>query len=127
MIRPLARLAILIVAMSASGCFRGGAPNPFESGPDGDRSIRIEVRNFNFADATLYALRGAERIRLGVVTGKTDQNFEVPWTVTRPLQIEINLLAGDRCVTRRLTVDPGEVISLQIQVDLFSDPDCASR
>jgi hypothetical protein len=116
----------LLVLLVGTGCATGGAANPFGDGEGGDRSIRIEVRNFNFADATLYALRGSERIRMGVVTGKTDDTFEIPWTVTLPLRIEINLLAGERCVTRPMNVDPGEVIQLQIEIDLSRSPDCVS-
>ena len=115
---------VLATTVLAGACAHGGAPSPFDAASAGSRSIQIEVRNFNWADATLYALRGAERIRIGVVTGKTDQTFELAWPMTRPLQIEINLLAGGRCVTRPLTVDPGDRVSLQIQVDLRSDPDC---
>lgn len=124
MLRRLPLLAVLLATLVGTGCLRGGASNPFVASEGGERSIRIEVRNFNFADATLWALRGGERIRMGVVTGKTDRSFDVRWTVTLPLQIEIDLLAGDRCVTRPMSVDPGEVIQLQIAVDLASSPDC---
>jgi hypothetical protein len=108
----------------ATACSVTRAGSPFEASVEGDRTIRIEVRNFNFADATLYARRGSERIRMGVVTGKTDQTFNIPWSVSLPLQVEINLLAGDRCITRPRSVEPGEVILVQIQINMANDPDC---
>lgn len=117
--------AILSCALLfASGCAAPRAGSPFEVAAEGDRSIRIEVRNFNFADATLYARRGAERIRMGVVTGKTDRTFDLPWPVSYPLQVEIDLLAGERCTTRPRSVEPGEIILIQIQVAIANDPEC---
>lgn len=113
-------LAVLL----ATGCAATTAGSPFEASAEGDRTIRIEVRNFNFADATLYARRGSERIRMGVVTGKTDRTFDIPWTISFPLSVEINLLAGERCVTRPRSAEPGESILIQIPIDLRNDPDC---
>ena len=120
--RILAPLFLALIATTA--CASNTQGNPFQGGPDGERTIRIDVRNLNFSDATLYALRGAERVRMGIVTGKTDRTFTVPWTVSLPLQIEIDLLAGDRCTTRALPVDPGDHIDLQIETELRRSGDC---
>lgn len=123
--RRTIRLAVLLAPLLALGCAVGGRANdPFRGGPDGERTIRIEVRNFNFADATVFVFRGTERVRLGAVTGKTDADFEVAWTLTQPLRVQIDLLAGDRCSTRSMDVSPGEVIQVQVPLDLSSDPDC---
>jgi hypothetical protein len=116
--------ALLFAALAAAGCASNGAGGPFGGGPDGERTVRIEVRNLNFADATLHALRGSERVRLGIVTGKTDRTFDVEWTVALPLQVEINLLAGGRCTTREMNVDPGDIVELQIQSVLRTTDDC---
>lgn len=122
------RTAVLAVAVSTAlgaGCaFGSTVDNPFQGGAGGERTIRVEVRNFNFADATIFVFRGTERIRLGTVTGKTDADYQVEWTLTQPLRVEIDLLAGDRCSTRTMDVSPGEVIGVQVPLDLSSDPDC---
>lgn len=115
---------LTLVLLFTTGCAATQTANPFDGAVQGDRTIRIEVRNFNFADATLFARRGSQRIRMGVVTGKTDRNFDVPWTISVPLQVEINLLAGDRCITPPRNVEPGEVILLQIPINLSNDSDC---
>ena len=110
------------LAVSSAGC-RSIAPGLF-----GERrarpTIRIEVTNLNFQDATLHALRGGERHRLGTVTGKGSATYTMEWRVPLPLQIEIDLLAGGRCTTRAITVDPGEQIQLQIEVDIRRQIDC---
>ena len=113
--------AVLVV--STAGC-RSIAPGLF-----GERrarpNIRIDVTNLNFQDATLHALRGGERHRLGTVTGKGSATYTLEWRTALPLQIEIDLLAGGRCTTRALTVDPGERIQLQIEVDIRRQMDCS--
>ena len=123
--RRIATAVLLVTTALGAGCVRAGAAdNPFRRGVDGERTIRIEVRNFNFADATVFAFRGTERVRLGTVTGKTDEDFRVAWTLTQPLRIQIDLLAGGRCTTRPMNVSPGEVVEIQVPLDLRSDPDC---
>lgn len=118
-----ARLALLVpLALMASACAGATGADPFQS--SGSRSIRIEVTNLNFNDATLHALRGGDRHRLGVVTGKGSATYSMPWPIAMPLRIQIDLLAGEDCVTRALHVDPGDVIQLQIEMDLRRDPDC---
>ena len=117
--RALARLAIavsLTLPLATTGCGTFLDSKLFgETGPR--EQIRIEVTNFNFNDATLHALHGGDRHRLGTAPGKGFMVFTMEWRRSEPLQIEIDILAGDRCLTRALTVDPGDEISLQIQED----------
>ncbi|MEJ2538671.1 MAG: hypothetical protein P8188_01600, partial [Gemmatimonadota bacterium] len=97
---------------------------PFSDGGEARQSIEIEVRNMNFNQATLWAVRFGERIRLGIVEGKQDETFRIEWRTSAPMQIEIRLLGGDRCVTRSMTVDPGDALYLEVASDLATDPEC---
>jgi hypothetical protein len=112
--------AVLVV--SSSGC-KAIAPGLFGE-RRGRPAIRIDITNLNFQDATIHALRGGERHRLGTVTGKGSASYTLEWRIPTPLQIEIDLLAGGRCTTRAVTVDPGERIQLQIEVDIRRQIDC---
>ncbi len=94
-----------------------GQGSPF-SGGGVREEIRIEVRNLNFSDATLWAIGGGMRRRLGVVPGKDDAAFTVPWRISQVLAIEIDLLAGVRCTTQEMIADPGDIIELQIDLEL---------
>ena len=87
-------------------------------------SLTIEVQNQNFLDATIYAIAPGLRRRLGTVTGKGDEVFNLQWDFTKPLRLNIDLLAGGSCNTRELLVNPGEVVQLVVAVNLDSDPDC---
>lgn len=118
-------LSALVVA--AGACAQGGRPiqgDPFSASGDGPQTITIHVRNLNFSDATLWAVSRSGRQRLGVVTGKGDAVFRTSWTFPQPLQIEIDLLAGERCITEPLDVDPGDDLDLQIEMELYRQPGC---
>jgi len=117
-----------LLALSLSACAGGaGGPapgDPFSAASDGPRTVSIHVRNLNFSQATLWAVSRGGRQRLGVVGGKEDAVYRIPWTFPQPMEIEINLLAGPRCTTEALEVDPGDVLELQIEMDLSRQQGC---
>ena len=110
-------LLLLAAAAPAAGCLGRTAPNPFEEGA-APRAITIEVENNNFNEATLRAMARMER-RIGVVTGNGRQTFTIPWTTVDDLRVRIDILAGDRFTTNRVTVGPGEAVFLTVQNPLY--------
>jgi len=112
--------AVLLLTSCSTTPGRG---DPF-SGGGGREEIRIEVRNLNFSDATLYTIGGGMRRRLGLVLGKHDEAFTVPWRISQPLAIEIDLLAGVTCTTREMMTDPGDIIEVQIDIVLRRSEYC---
>ena len=108
------RLLQLVILLGLTSCVIGSGNQGAPWRPDGE--IRIDVLNNNFADATIWlVVRNAQRDRLGNVTGKSDETFVVPWDSTEPLRLEIDLLAGPRCRTREIIVEPGDALQLQIE------------
>lgn len=126
--RPATVALLLVVALGVVGCASGGSSvdSPFNTAP-AEGTIRIEVNNRNFNDATLHAFRGAERIRLGMITGKTEESFPLEWSASRALQVEIDLVGQRSCVTPELVADPGDVIYLEIGPDFRRGRDCLLR
>ncbi len=118
--RRYGRIALLwAAAVVATGCLGLRTnPNPFEEEGDAQRIITLEVENHNFNDATLRTVARMER-RLGVVNGNGKQTFTIPWSTVDDLQIRIDVLAGDRFTTNRVTVSPGESVHLTIQNPLY--------
>ena len=114
--------ATLVAGLTAC---TGTRPSPF--GDARDLTIQIDVRNLNFADATLHAHRSGQRIRLGIVTGKSRGSFTVPWRISRSVRIEIDLLAGPRCMTPEMVVGPGDIVEVEIQASTSLDPYCISE
>ena len=125
-VRALACAALLLgVAGCASGGGKSGSANPFGQAQGEANEVQIRVVNLNFNDATVWTVvRDARRERLGMVTGKSEATFTVPWTFTDALRLEFDLIGGVRCITEPLSVDPGEILELQISVDPSQDPMC---
>ncbi len=105
----------IVLAGAGLGC-SVATGSPFVS--QEDARINIEVTNFAFEDATLYATWIGGRRRLGIVTGTQTARFMIPWDRNEELRIEVDLLASDRCTTRPLSVSPGDVILLEIHPGL---------
>ena len=125
-VHVLACAALLLgVAGCASAGKTSGSANPFGQAQGEQNEVRIRVVNLNFNDANVWTVvRDARRERLGMVTGKSEATFTIPWTFTDALRLEFDLVGGVRCVTEPLSVDPGEVLEMQISVDPSQDPMC---
>ncbi len=128
----LFRLATLaLVATAPLACFQksGRRQNPFAApgtGP-GEGSIHVRVDNRNFNDATIHAIRGGERIRLGQVTGKSESTFKLKWNFSLPLAFYVDLIGGTGCNVREISVDPGDRVWVNIPVQIGATPCYAGK
>ncbi len=107
----LSALAVGVVACASSG----SRFDELEPGRGGE--LALEVENQNFYDATLYAVSGSRRHRLGTVGGNGKRNFTFPW-VGPEVRIEIRLISVGSYLTEPITVDRGDVLQLTIEPDL---------
>jgi len=124
------RVAICAVLVAgASACTKPTTKNPFAAPGTGTRDGRIQIRieNQNFGDATIYAIRGGERIRLGEATGKADKNFTLRWNFSLPQEFEISIIGGQGCGVRALSVDPGDRVWVRIPSQIGTSPCYASK
>ena len=119
--------------MLLAGCAsRNDAASPFDArraaGSTGaEDPIRVEVQNLNFNDVTVWALRGGQRIRLGRVTGKTDQTFRITWNVAVPISFSVDVTGGRSCRSGQVGVDPNAVVWLTIPGAVGQQPCRAGR
>ena len=118
----------LLLPAALVGCSHGGrtADTSFTEGR-GEASVRVFVTNRNFMDATLWAVTTGSRQKLGVVSGKGEEVFTIPWAFPTDLWLEIDMLAGDRCTTESLPVDPGDDLEVIIDVDMNGSTLCRRR
>ena len=117
------RLLHLTALLGLASCVTSGG-NPEEAWQRvQEDQIRIYVLHNNFADVTSWlVVPEAKRERLGVVTGKTEEAYVIPWDITQSLRLELDLLAGPRCLTRAIYVDPGDILHLEI-LSVFRETD----
>jgi len=111
----------LIVAVAAAtflaGCAAGGAkPDPLSE----DRTkqeIKVYITNLAFMDATVYGVINGARRRLGRAAGKREVVLTMPLHFSSEMYMEIDILAGPKCRTERMVVDPGDHLELIIRTD----------
>ena len=80
------------------------------------------AKSINFNDANLFALRNGQRIRMGSVTGKSEEDFTLDWNFSLPLQFEAQLVGGRTCRVRSIMADPGDALWIQIPTELSITP-----
>lgn len=113
------RVAVLLAVLVAGCTTTRSDPMAGRVGSGGG-SIQLRVTNLGFNDATLTAITTGTRTRLGVVPGKANQNFTIPWETLQELRVQISVLAGGNHTTSTVTVNPGERVELLIQENLRS-------
>lgn len=120
----MVRSTLLAALVLLAACFgRSRASDPLTAA-NTPRDVIIEVTNASYSEATLHVYKGGERSRLGIVSALDEATFTIGWENTLDMQINIDLLAGPSCLTRRLPVDPGDIIELTIENNLYRDMDC---
>jgi hypothetical protein len=78
----------------------------------------LRVENQGFSDMVIYAVSGAQRVRLGLATGNSTRSFTIPDYLIRgagPLRFLADPIGSSRTpVSEEMTVQPGDVVSLTI-------------
>ncbi|HEY3012070.1 MAG TPA: hypothetical protein VGJ36_04930 [Gemmatimonadales bacterium] len=78
----------------------------------------LQVENRSFADMVIYAVSGAQRIRLGLATGNSTKSFTIPSSLIRgatPLRFLADPIGGSRTpVSEEMIVQPGDIVSITI-------------
>jgi hypothetical protein len=78
----------------------------------------LRVENRGFTDMIVYAVSGAQRVRLGMATGNSTRSFTIPRYLLRgagPLRFLADPIGGNRTpVSDEMTVHPGDIVTLTI-------------
>jgi hypothetical protein len=125
-------LALLLVATTLSGCAsRNQVPNPFDGSSSAasgaEDPIRIDIQNLNFNDVTVWAMRQGQRVRLGRVTGKTDETFRIDWNLAIPISFVIDVTGGRACQTGQVGVERDGIVWVSVPANVGTQPCYAGR
>lgn len=109
------RLPLLLALLPFVGACGAGqsAPNPFDQ--RGPGRVTVEVFNDGWEQVTLHLETRSGRRYLGRVQGESRATFTFTLDVSQEVAIEVDVLAGGRCLTREIPTDPGDVLELQIR------------
>jgi hypothetical protein len=101
--------------MIASACGGGVAPPPPEPF-DGDLStvLAITVRNQQLEDARVWLWVDGQRETLGSVRGNRARTFYHRMDGVRNIQLEFRITLGPTCVTRGVSLGPGDNVQTTI-------------
>ena len=117
------RMAVLwmVLAGATFGC-AGSRESPFTNREDS--TVRVQIDNRGFEDATVHAIWAGRRLRLGTVTATMSANYTLPVGSSVLLHFEIDLLAGPECITDQIWADPGDIIVLEVDRRYFRGGNC---
>lgn len=97
------------------------APGRHLAAPAARPASYVRVRNVNWTDVTVFAVRGATRIRLGFVTSLTEASFLIP-AASMPdntLRLLIDPIGSDaEFLTDGITLAPGQRVELTVMPSL---------
>ena len=117
------RMAVLCMVLAGAnfGC-AAARRSPFVAREDA--TIRVQIENRAFQDATVHAIWPGRRLRLGTVTATMTANYTLQVDRSVLLHFDFDLLAGPNCTTRQIWADPGDIIVLEINSRFIDGPDC---
>lgn len=113
--RLAATLGTLVLVACAGKRQAAVAPASLES-------IAVKVTNHHFLDVVVYAVCEGQRTRIGVASGSSSTDMNVPRRLLGPGH-EVQLLGDaigseERAVTETIVVQPGQFIELQLESSL---------
>lgn len=108
------RSNVLLVVLVLGAC---SSRSP-ETRPSPDSPAMLQVENRGFTDMVIYALSGAQRVRLGLATGNSTKSFTIPGYLIRQagtLRFLADPIGGNRTpVSEEMLVHPGDIVTLEI-------------
>ena len=107
-----------LAALGLAGALVGCSRNRVVTEIDPNAKTVVFVDNQAFPDMTIYVLEGSRRVRLGLATGHSQNEFTLPNYLIRTLT-SIRFLAdpigSNRTpVSESITVSPGDRVTLRI-------------
>ena len=106
-------LPLVATLLAVTACAHNGERPTFSRLAGKGSEVTVTADNQNFLDATVYALWGARRDRVGMVTGKTAQSFSLPFHGS-DLRLQIDLIGGSSMTTDPIGVFEGDQLDLVI-------------
>ena len=107
------RILALASAVAAFAC------GPMRTSPLSTQSqTTVKVDNQAYLDMTIYVMRGAERVRLGLASGASTSTFVIPADVmlgTSTLRFVADPIGSSRAsISEEVNVRPGDQVQMQI-------------
>jgi hypothetical protein len=120
---------VAALGLGMVGCSTGGGsgdPEPAVAPGVPGEGVRMSVKNDQRIEANIFVFLDGAQQRVGRISAFGEDSFLVPMDRGRVVRFEFRLFGGPTCVTREISMVPGDVVSYTIPVDLqgFIDATC---
>jgi len=113
MVREWIIAAVACLTIDAAACATNHASGAV---PPRERTM-VTVKNSNWMDVDVFAVRGTTRVRVGTVTGLSTATFRVPteYAPDGNLQLLVDPIGSDATyLTEKISVSPGQRVELTV-------------
>jgi hypothetical protein len=115
---PAKAVGVLFLVLPPLACGGGRtADNPFQRAETEERVV-LRVENQNMSDARIYIRPRGRRTLLATVETRDLRYLEFAWPGRAPLDLEVELIVGDRYRFPPLSMAPGMRVELLIASQL---------
>jgi hypothetical protein len=120
-IRMIGMAAVCALAIGVPGCSTGGGgsqANAAAEPADPGVGVQLEVTNEQRIEADIWVYLDGQRRRVGSVRSFSEDTFLIRMDRARNARLEFRLFGGPTCVTRDLSLLPGDEISYTIPMNI---------
>lgn len=116
--RMVAGGVALVIGFGVGGCASGGGAEEEAPAVAPGQGVRLSVRNDQRTEAEIWVFVDGSRQRMGMVRSMDSGEFLIPMDRGRTLRMEFRIFGGPTCVTRDISMVPGESVSYTIPVEI---------
>ena len=108
-------LSLVFPSCSTGGGAEGG---PAAEPADPGEGVQLAVTNEQRMEADIWVYVDGVRRRVGTVRALSNDDFVIPMDRARRLRLEFRIFGGPTCVTREVSMLPGEAASYTIPMNI---------
>lgn len=105
-------LAGLLLIVVLSACASSPGSDVMRTTGQGE-DVQLTVENNDFRDASIYAYWNGAKTRVGMVTGKTSDTFEMRWR-SEEIRFEVDFIGGGGFMSDIMDVYEGDHLNFVI-------------
>ena len=112
---------VLALGLSVAGCSTGGSSGSTDTAVTPEVSgegVQLEVKNEQRVEVDIWVRVDGNPQRLGRVSSFDEGTFLIPMDRARILRLEFRIFGGATCVTREVSMLPGESVSYTIPMEI---------
>ncbi len=116
--RSLAPVLVAATAVLAGACGSATAGSTPSFDGSGDEGLTVTIRNQRTGEIRLWVWIDGQRRTLGSVQGVETRTFRTRLDRVAEVRLEFDVTLGSHCITRTVSLEPGNRLDITIPVNL---------